>query len=127
MSPADTELMIEAQGLCKHYGQFAAIENVTFSIPAGQVTAFLGPNGAGKSTTMKILTGFLSATRGTARIGGHDVYHDRIAAAQLIGYLPENGPLYLEMTPRSLLGYLGAARDLSGSYLRERMNYVAER
>jgi len=127
MSPAGTELMIEAQGLCKYYGQFAAIENVTFSIPAGQVTAFLGPNGAGKSTTMKILTGFLSATRGTARIGGHDVYQDRIAAAQLIGYLPENGPLYLEMTPKALLGYLGAARDMSGSYLRERMSYVAER
>ena len=93
MSPAGTELMIEAQGLCKYYGQFAAIDNVTFSIPSGQVTAFLGPNGAGKSTTMKILTGFLSATKGTARIGGFDVYRDRIAAAQLIGYLPENGPL----------------------------------
>ncbi|MFN9371000.1 MAG: ABC transporter ATP-binding protein [Planctomycetaceae bacterium] len=127
MSPAGTELMIEAQGLCKYYGQFAAIDNVSFSIPAGQVTAFLGPNGAGKSTTMKILTGFLSATKGTARIGGFDVYRDRIAAAQLIGYLPENGPLYLEMTPKALLNYLGAARDLSGAHLRERLNYVAER
>ncbi|RPI89958.1 MAG: ATP-binding cassette domain-containing protein [Planctomycetaceae bacterium] len=127
MSTPAGELMIEAQGLSKYYGPFAAIENVTFSIPRGQVTAFLGPNGAGKSTTMKILTGFLSATKGAARIGGHDVYSDRIEAAKLIGYLPENGPLYLEMTPRSLLRYLGAARDLSASRLTERLNYVAER
>ena len=76
---------------------------------------------------MKILTGFLSATQGQARIGGHDVYTDRIEAAKLIGYLPENGPLYLEMTPRGLLRYLGAARNLSGAYLNERLDYVAER
>lgn len=127
MSTSAGELMIEAQGLCKYYGEFAAIDNVTFSIPRGQVAAFLGPNGAGKSTTMKILTGFLSATKGVARIGGHDVYSDRIEAAKLIGYLPENGPLYLEMTPRSLLNYLGAARDLTGARLKDRLNFVAER
>src|SRR5579859_6585742 len=102
MTTAGKELMIEAHGLCKYYGPFAAIENVSFTIPRGQVAAFLGPNGAGKSTTMKILTGFLSATQGTARIGGFDVYSQRIEAAKLIGYLPENGPLYLEMTPAGL-------------------------
>src|SRR5438445_1580264 len=109
---AETGPMIEAKGLCKYYGPFAAIEHVSFAIPRGQVAAFLGPNGAGKSTTMKILTGFMSATAGSASIGGFDVYEDRIQAANLIGYLPENGPLYLEMTPASLLRYLGAARGL---------------
>ena len=127
MSANSNQLMIEAQGLCKYYGPLAAIEEVSFTIPRGQVAAFLGPNGAGKSTTMKILTGFLSATRGTARIGGFDVYKQRIAAADLIGYLPENGPLYLEMTPSSLLSYLGEARGLDPSRLKQRLEYVAEK
>lgn len=127
MSRPGSDLMIEAKGLCKYYGNFAAIRDITFSIPRGQVAAFLGPNGAGKSTSMKILTGFLSASAGEARIGGHDVYSDRIAAAKLIGYLPENGPLYLEMTPKGLLSYLGHARNLTGQSLADRMNYVAER
>src|SRR5205085_1067519 len=121
------ELMIEAHGLCKYYGPFAAIENVSFTIPRGQVAAFLGPNGAGKSTTMKILTGFLSATEGTAKIGSFDVYKDRIEAAKLIGYLPENGPLYLEMTPNSLLKYLGQARGLDSKTLSTRLEYVSEK
>ena len=127
MTTAAKETMIEARGLCKYYGPFAAIENVSFTIPRGQVAAFLGPNGAGKSTTMKILTGFLSATNGTAKIGGFDVYADRIEAAKLIGYLPENGPLYLEMTPASLLRYLGEARGLDPTTLNRRMDYVADK
>lgn len=127
MTSTGNEFMIEAKGLCKYYGPFAAVENVSFTIPRGQVAAFLGPNGAGKSTTMKILTGFLSATRGTARIGGFDVYSDRIEAAKLIGYLPENGPLYLEMTPASLLKYLGEARGLDPTTLSRRLDYVAEK
>jgi ABC-2 type transport system ATP-binding protein len=90
--------MIEASGLGKFYGDFAAIRDVTFSIPQGQVAAFLGPNGAGKSTTMKILTGYLAPSEGRARIAGLDVSTDRIAAERL-GYLPENGPLYPDMTP----------------------------
>ena len=127
MANPGKEVMIEANGLCKYYGPFAAIENVSFTIPRGQVAAFLGPNGAGKSTTMKILTGFLSATRGTAKIGGFDVYGQRIEAANLIGYLPENGPLYLEMTPAGLLKYLGEARGLDATTLGRRMDYVAEK
>jgi ABC-2 type transport system ATP-binding protein len=127
MTSTKNELMIEAHGLSKHYGPFAAVENVSFTIPRGQVAAFLGPNGAGKSTTMKILTGFLSATEGTATIGGFDVYSDRIEAAKLIGYLPENGPLYLEMTPSSLLKYLGQARGLDSKTLNSRLDYVAEK
>ncbi len=119
--------MIEAEGLSKFYGNFAASQDVTFSVPRGEVAAFLGPNGAGKSTTMKLLTGYLAPSRGQARIGGHDVFTDRIEASKLIGYLPENGPLYNEMTPASLLKYLGRARGMSSSKLTERMEYVAEK
>ena len=118
-------MMIEAVGLSKFYGPFAAIQNVTFSVPRGQVAAFLGPNGAGKSTTMKLLTGFLAPSEGQARIGGYDVSTQRLEAARLIGYLPENGPLYNEMTPSGLLSYLGQARGLSGDALDDRLKYVA--
>lgn len=126
-SDGRNENMIEARGLSKFYGPFAATQDVTFSVPRGQVAAFLGPNGAGKSTTMKMLTGFLAPTEGSATIGGHDVSTDRLAASQLIGYLPENGPLYLEMTPHGLLKYLGQARGLSSAHLRERLEFVADK
>jgi len=122
----DGRPMIEAQGLSKFYGPFAATQDVTFSVPKCQVAAFLGPNGAGKSTTMKLLTGFLAPSAGEARIGGYDVSTHRIEASRLIGYLPENGPLYNEMTPGSILRYLGHARGLSGAELRQRLEYVAE-
>jgi ABC-2 type transport system ATP-binding protein len=118
--------MIEARGLSKYYGPFVATQDVTFSVPAGQVAAFLGPNGAGKSTTMKLLTGFLAPNAGEAIIGGHNVSQNRIEASRLIGYLPENGPLYNEMTPRGILRYLGQARGMSGALLKQRMEYVAE-
>jgi len=122
-----TETMIEARELSKFYGPFAAVSDVSFSVPRAQVAAFLGPNGAGKSTTMKLLTGYLSPTAGNALIGGHDVTHDRIAASRLIGYLPENGPLYLEMTPLGILKYLGHARGISGGDLQARLDFVAEK
>ena len=119
--------MIEAIGLSKFYRQFAATRNVTFSVPHGQVVAFLGPNGAGKSTTMKLLTGFLAPSEGSAKIGGFDVATHRLEAAEILGYLPENGPLYTEMTPASTLQFLGEARGMSGSRLKDRMEYVAAR
>ncbi|MEX0715342.1 MAG: ATP-binding cassette domain-containing protein [Planctomycetaceae bacterium] len=124
---ADGKPMIEAEGLSKFYGPFVAVRDISFSIPRGQVAAFLGPNGAGKSTTMKMLTGFLAPSAGTARIGGHDVASDRLEASRLVGYLPENGPLYDEMTPHGLLKYLGAARGLSGPELKSRMEFVVSR
>lgn len=117
--------MIEAIGLSKFYGPFAATRNVSFSVPRGQVAAFLGPNGAGKSTTMKLLTGFLSPSEGTAKIGGFNMADHRLEAAKILGYLPENGPLYTEMTPQSILKFLGEARGLDGKVLRDRMEYVA--
>lgn len=119
--------MIEAISLNKFYGNFAAIRDVTFAVPQGQVAAFLGPNGAGKSTTMKILTGLLAPASGTARIAGFDVRTQRIESAQRLGYLPENGPLYPDMTPLSLLDFFGAARGLSGARLKDRIEAVVQR
>ena len=98
--------MIEADGLCKQFGSFLAVRDVTFSIRKGEVVAFLGPNGAGKTTTMRLLTGFVAPTHGSARIAGIDVQTDRIAAAEHLGYLPENGPLYPDMTPTELASLL---------------------
>lgn len=116
--------MIEAVDLCKHYGSFVAVDQLSFSIKRGEVVAFLGPNGAGKSTTMKVLTGYLAPTSGQARLCGFDVVTDRVKAAAKLGYLPENGPLYPEMTPRELLSFFGEARGLSGSAFRDRLDYV---
>jgi ABC-2 type transport system ATP-binding protein len=116
--------MIEAVGLSKFYGDFAAIRDVSFSVPSGQVCAFLGPNGAGKSTTMKLLTGYLSPSAGTSRIAGYDVFTHRLEAASKLGYLPENGPLYPDMTPLSLLRFFGRARGLSSRAIEERIDAV---
>ena len=124
MVETQAEPMIEAIGLSKFYGKFAAIRDVTFSVPRGQVAAFLGPNGAGKSTTMKILTGFLAPSGGTARVAGLDIARDRINAAGRLGYLPENGPLYPDMTPLGLLRFFGAARGLAGDRLKRRIEAV---
>jgi len=119
--------MIEAIGLSKFYGPFVAVQDVTFTVPGGQVAAFLGPNGAGKSTTMKLLTGYLAPSAGEAKIGGFAVSSNRIEASRLIGYLPENGPLYNEMTPYSLLRYMGQARGMNAAVLKQRLDYVADK
>lgn len=113
-----SDFMIEAKGLCKYYGSFKAVENMTFTVPKGQVVAFLGPNGAGKSTTMKLLTGFISASSGSAEIAGYDMATERLKAAELLGYLPENGPLYPDMTPRESLTFTGEVRGLKGETLQ---------
>jgi ABC-2 type transport system ATP-binding protein len=118
--------MIRAENLSKYYGDFAAIEDVSFTIPRGQVVAFLGPNGAGKTTTMKILTGFLTPSRGKAYIHGEDVAQNRIRAAGKIGYLPETGPLYPDMTPMGTLRFFGEARGLEGAALNQRIDEVVE-
>ncbi len=89
----DQQAMIEAEGLSKFYGDFAATRDVSFTINRGEVVAFLGPNGAGKSTTMKLLTGYLAPSAGSARIAGYDMATDRLTASRRLGYLPENGPL----------------------------------
>ncbi len=118
--------MIEAVGLSKYFGDFAAVNDVSFTIPQGQVVAFLGPNGAGKSTTMRLLTGYIAPSSGTARIAGHDMSTDRIKGAGRLGYLPENGPLYDDMTPRSLLKFFADARGLSPANRANRIDAVIE-
>ncbi|HEX5443082.1 MAG TPA: ATP-binding cassette domain-containing protein [Pirellulales bacterium] len=126
MVDASRPAMIEAIGLSKFYGDFTAIQDVSFQIRQGEVVAFLGPNGAGKSTTMKLLTGYLSPSAGMARIAGHDMSIDRLEGSKRLGYLPENGPLYPDMTPRSLLEFFADARGMTGSYRQERMAAVVE-
>ena len=126
MEEASSKTMIEACGLTKYYGPFVATDNISFSIPEGQIVAFLGPNGAGKTTTMKMLTGFLAPSAGSARIAGLDVHKERIAASKRLGYLPENGPLYLDMTPLELLEFFGEARELDPTTLKRRIDEVRE-
>jgi ABC-2 type transport system ATP-binding protein len=126
MSSQQGAATIEAQGLSKYYGDFAAVKDVSFKVCQGEVVAFLGPNGAGKSTTMKLLTGYLAPSAGTARIAGHDMAADRVAGSARLGYLPENGPLYPDMTPRSLLRFFADARGLSSQHKRERIEAVVE-
>ena len=118
--------MIEADGLSKFYGIFAATRDISFQVNQGDVVAFLGPNGAGKSTTMKMLTGYLSPSEGVARIAGHDMSSDRIAGSAHLGYLPENGPLYPDMTPHSLLTFFAEARGMSPARKRDRIDDVIE-
>jgi ABC-2 type transport system ATP-binding protein len=118
--------MIEAQGLSKYYGSFAAIENVSFQVHKGEVVAFLGPNGAGKSTTMKLLTGYLAPSAGKAFVAGHNMATDRLEGAARLGYLPENGPLYPDMSPRDLLNFFADARGLTGQHKHERIEAVVE-
>lgn len=120
------KMMIEARGISKYYGPFVAIENISFAVPEGQIVAFLGPNGAGKSTTMKILTGFLAPSRGTALIAGLDIHKERIEASKKLGYLPENGPLYQDMTPAELLTFFGEARGFETGELQNRIDSISQ-
>ena len=103
-----------------------AVDDVSLEVHRGEVLGFLGPNGAGKSTTMKMLTGFLAPSSGVARIGGFDMQTERLDASVMLGYLPENGPLYHEMTPHSFLRYAGQARMLPKARLSDRLDYVCE-
>lgn len=132
---SDTELsspnanatpMIEADGLSKFYGIFAATRDVSFKVYKGEVVAFLGPNGAGKSTTMKILTGYLSPSQGVARIAGHDMSFDRLKGSMKLGYLPETGPLYPEMTPYTLLDFFAEARGMNKATKRQQIEKVVD-
>ena len=120
------DIMIETEGLSKYYGDFIAVENLTFSVRKGEIVAFLGPNGAGKSTTMKMLTGYLAPSAGTAKVCGMEVAQNRDEVANRIGYLPENGPLYEEMTPLSLLNFFADARSMPTDRKSERIDQVIQ-
>lgn len=120
-------LRIEIEDLAKHFGEIKAVDGVTFSVSKGEVLGFLGPNGAGKSTTMKMITGFLTPTRGTVRVCGHDVLTDPISVKASIGYLPEGAPAYADMTPESFLKFIADVRGLRGSEKKRAVASAAER
>lgn len=115
--------MIEVQNLTKKYGRFTAVNDLSFSVGAGQVVGFLGPNGAGKTTTLRMLTGFLPPTSGKAFINGHDVFKDSIKARQSIGYMPENVPLYDDVRVKEYLSFRAQLKGLKG---RDARNHVGE-
>jgi ABC-2 type transport system ATP-binding protein len=119
--------MIEAHGLTKYYAQNPAIVDVSFHVKEGEIVAFLGPNGAGKSTTMRILTGYLPATFGTARVAGFDLAEESLAARRTIGYMPEAVPLYSDMRVTQYLTYCGRLEAMGKAQLDERMEFVLDR
>jgi ABC-2 type transport system ATP-binding protein len=118
--------MIEAKGLTKYYGSFPAIENVSFTINRGEVVGFLGPNAAGKTTTMRILTGFMPPTSGSATVAGYDVLTQSLEMRKHIGYLPESVPLYLDETVSGYLNYMGALRGMDANARKKRIADVVE-
>ncbi len=116
--------LIEIEGLTKRFGGFTAVDNVTFKVRRGEVLGFLGPNGAGKSTTMRMLAGFMIPTAGTARIMGHDVQADGVAARRQLGFLPEGAPTYPEMAVEGFLRFCARVRGFTGSELADRVDHA---
>ena len=117
--------MIEISGLTKRFENLTAVDDVSFSVGRGEVLGFLGPNGAGKSTTMRMLTGFLTPSAGTAAVCGHDIRTDRLKAQRRLGYLPEGAPSYGDMSARAFLDFIAQARGLSGPMRTARILDVA--
>ena len=118
--------MIQVEHLTKRYAGHTAVDDLSFSVEKGEIVGFLGPNGAGKSTTMRILSCFLPATRGTAWVAGHDVFTESLQVRQRLGYLPENVPLYTDMRVTEYLNYRAALKGLAGGRLKERVGTVKE-
>ncbi|MFQ5579785.1 MAG: ABC transporter ATP-binding protein [Nitrospiria bacterium] len=119
--------MIEVSHLSKRYGDIVAIDDVTFSVDRGEILAFLGPNGAGKTTTMRILTCFMPATSGTASVAGFDIFEAPMEIKRRIGYLPENPPVYLEMTVVEYLRFVAKIKGLSGRKINTGLNSALEK
>src|SRR5271169_6936828 len=118
--------MLEIRHLVKHFGPLKAVDDISFAVPRGEVLGFLGPNGAGKSTTMKMITGFLAPTAGTAIVCGNDIATRPIAAKRCIGYLPEGAPAYPDMTPADFLDFIAHIRGFAGSEAKHRIARVVE-
>jgi ABC-2 type transport system ATP-binding protein len=118
--------MIEVDGLTKIYGDVVAVDGISFSVGSGEIIGFLGPNGAGKSTTMRMLAGFMIPTDGTARICGHDVQSDGVAARRVLGFLPEGAPTYPEMTVAGFLTFCAKVRGFVGKDLTQRFEHAVE-
>ena len=119
--------MVEARNITKRYGPFIAVQDVEFTAQKGQVLGFIGPNGAGKTTTMRILTGFLPATAGTAVVAGHDVAAEPMLVKRKVGYLPETPPLYRELTVGDYLRFCGELRGIRRAEADRRIGEVMER
>jgi ABC-2 type transport system ATP-binding protein len=119
--------MIEVEHLSKIYGESAAIRDITFSVEKGEIVGFLGPNGAGKTTTMRILSGYLPATSGTAKVAGFEVHEDSMAVRQRIGYLPETPPLYPDMTIEGFLQFVARLKGVSAGDRVSRVEYALDR
>src|SRR3954447_6869716 len=118
--------MIEASALSKRFGSLRALDKVSFEVHRGEVVGFLGPNGAGKSTTMRILTCFISASAGTARVHGYDVFDDPLDVRRKLGYLPQRAPLYGEMNVWEYLSFVADMRGLDEGTFRKRMRGIVE-
>ncbi|MEZ5336698.1 MAG: ATP-binding cassette domain-containing protein [bacterium] len=118
--------MIEVSGLTKKYGEVLAVDDVSFSVSKGEIVGFLGPNGAGKSTTMKVLTGYLAPTEGTASINGHDIIDQPLAARAAVGYLPESTALYEEMGVVDYLRYMGRMQGVASAAIQGRIDDVIQ-
>lgn len=118
--------MIQVEGLTKFYGDYKAIDGLTFDIDAGEIVGFLGPNGAGKTTTMRILTGYMPPNEGTATIAGFDVLDDSLEARQRVGYLPETVPLYREMTVWQYVDYMASLRGMKNPERADRVDEVLD-
>ncbi len=118
--------MLEIRRLTKRFGPLTAVDDVSLSVDRGEVLGFLGPNGAGKSTTMRLVTGFLPPTSGTAIVCGFDVTVDAIEVKKRVGYLPEGAPLYDDMTPESFLSFVAEIRGFSGAYKRTAVDRAAD-
>ncbi len=119
--------MVAIRGISKFFGAIRAVDDISFEVRRGEVLGFLGPNGAGKSTTMKMITGFLTPSAGSATICGHDVMTAPVKAKQKIGYLPEGAPAYPDMTPAAFLGFIADIRGLRGAARQKRIDFVVER
>ncbi|NER81849.1 MAG: ABC transporter ATP-binding protein [Leptolyngbya sp. SIO1D8] len=119
--------MIEVENLHKVYGSTVALKDVSFAVEPGEILGFLGPNGAGKTTTMRILTGYLPATTGTARVANYDVHTDSMAVRQRIGYLPEQPPLYPDMTVEAFLNFVGRIKGVSAGDRPQRIKHAIQR
>ncbi|MBR9980042.1 MAG: ABC transporter ATP-binding protein [Desulfatitalea sp.] len=119
--------MIEVDALSKTYSGVPAVEDLSFSVAKGEILGFLGPNGAGKSTTMRMITGFLTPDRGTVRVGGYDVVREPLAARRKIGYLPENAPVYEDMTVQSYLDFIARIRGFGGAQRKKRVDATMAR
>ena len=116
--------MIEVDQLTKRYGSFTAVDNISFEVGQGEIVGFLGPNGAGKTTTMRVLTCFLPATGGTARIAGHDIFEEPLEVKKRIGYLPESPPLYRDMRVRTYLEFVAKIKGVDSGQAKGRIDEV---